>query len=59
MVFQRQNFFRVYKSSNEILIFLKEETHLLATTFEDVVFMTKLAYLFDIFNKLNQLNISL
>jgi len=49
----------VYKLRNEIFIFLKEENHALATTFEDKVFLTQLAYLCDIFAKLNQLNISL
>ena len=50
---------RVYELRNEIFIFLKEENHALATTFEDKVFLTHLAYLCDIFAKLNQLNISL
>ena len=49
----------VYKLRNEISIFVKEENHALATTFEDEVFLTQLAYLCDIFLKLNQLNISL
>ena len=40
-------------------MFLKEENHALATIFEDEVFLTQLAYLGDIFAKLNQLNISL
>ena len=47
---------RVYELRNEISIFLKEENHALATTFEDEVFLTQLAYLCDIFFKLNQLN---
>ena len=50
---------RVYKLRNKISIFLKEENHALATTFEDEAFLTQLAYLCDIFQKLNQLNISL
>lgn len=51
---------RVYDElRNEIFIFLKEENHTLATTFEDEVFLTQLAYLCDIFAKLNQLNVSL
>ena len=50
---------RVYELRNEIFIFLKEENHAFATTFEDEVFLTHLAYLCDIFAKLNQLNISL
>ena len=39
----------VYKLKNEISIFLKEENHALATTFEDEIFLTQLAYLCDIF----------
>ena len=50
---------RAYELRNEISIFLKEENHALATTFKDEVFLTQLAYLCDIFFKLNQLNISL
>ena len=48
----------VYELRNEIFIFLKEN-HALASTFENEVFVTHLAYLCDIFAKLNQLNISL
>ena len=40
---------RVYELRNEIFIFLKEENHTLATTFEDEIFLTQLAYLCDIF----------
>ena len=50
---------RVYELKNESFIFLKEENGALSTTFEDRVFLTQLAYLCDIFAKLNQLNISL
>ena len=50
---------RVYELRNEISIFLKEENHALATAFEDEVFLTQLAYLCDIFAKLNRLNLSL
>ena len=50
---------RVYKLRNEIIIFLKEKNHALATIIEDEVSLTQLAYLRDIFAKLNQLNISL
>ena len=32
---------RVYELRNEIAIFLKEENHALATTFEDEVFLTQ------------------
>ena len=48
-----------YELRNEIFIFLKKENHALATTFEDEVFLTQLAYLCNIFSKLNQLIISL
>ena len=51
--------FCVYELRSEINIFLKEEKHTVVTTFEDGVFQSKLAYLYDIFKKLNQLNISL
>ena len=50
---------RVHELRNEIFIFLKEENHALATTFENEVFLTHLAYLCNIFAKLNQLNILL
>ena len=49
----------MYELRSEIIIFLKEEKHSLIITFEDEVFQSKLAYLCDIFEKLNQLNISL
>ena len=45
---------QVYELRNEIFIFLKEENHALATSFEDEVFLTQLAYLCNIFAKLNQ-----
>ena len=44
---------RVYELRNKISIFLKEENHAFATTFEDEVFLTQLVYLCDIFLKLN------
>ena len=47
------------KKPHTIFIFLNEENHVLAITFEDEVFLTHLAYLCDIYAKLNQLNISL
>ena len=50
---------RVHKLRNEIFIFKKKESHAISTTFEDEVLLTQLAYLRDIFSKLNQLNISL
>ena len=42
---------RVYELKNKIFIFLKEN-HAFATTFEDEIFLTQLAYLCDIFAKL-------
>ena len=50
---------RVYKFRNGVFIFLKEENHALAITFENEVFFTQLAYHCEIFAKFNQLNISL
>ena len=49
----------MYELRSEIIIFLKEEKHSFVTRFEDGIFRSKLAYLRDIFEKLNQLNISL
>ena len=49
----------MYELRNEIFMFLKGENYALATTFEDEVFLTQLAYLCDNFATLNQLNISL
>ena len=49
----------MYELRNKIFIFLKEENHALAAVFEDEIFLTQLAYLCDIFEKLNQLNLSL
>ena len=50
---------RVYELRNKIFIFLKEENHALATTFEDEIFLTELVYLCVFFEKLNQLDILL
>ena len=49
----------MYELRNKIFKFLKEKNHALATTFEDEVFVIKLACLCDIVAKLYQLNISL
>ena len=57
-LFKGKVLFRVHKLRSEIIIFWKEK-YSLSTTFEDGVFQFKLAYLCDIFKKLNQLNISL
>ena len=40
---------RVYELKNEISIFLKKENHALATTLENEIFLTQLAYLCNIF----------
>ena len=48
-----------YELRNEISIFLKEESHVLAIAYEDEVFRTQLAYLCDNFAKLDQLNVAL
>ena len=37
---------RVYELRNEIFIFLKEDSHALAITLKDKVFLTQLAYLY-------------
>ena len=58
-LFKGKVLLRVYELRKEIFIFLKEENRALAITFEGEVFLTQLAYLCDIFLKLNQLNISL
>ena len=58
-LFKGKVFLRVYELRNEISIFLKEENHALASVFEDEIFLTQLAYLCDIFEKLNRLNLSL
>ena len=49
MVSKGKVFLHVYELRNKISIFLKEENRALATTFEDEVFPTQLAYLCDIF----------
>ena len=49
----------MYELKSEIIIFLKKEKPSFVTTFENGVFHSKLAYLCDIFEKLNQLNMSL
>ena len=53
-LFKGKVFLRLYELKNKIFIFSKEENHALATTFEDEVFLTQLAYLCNIFAKLNQ-----
>uniref|UniRef100_F6WI10 Uncharacterized protein n=1 Tax=Ciona intestinalis TaxID=7719 RepID=F6WI10_CIOIN len=50
---------RVYELRNEIANYLQEEKHQQAANFKDVNFLTNLAYLCDIFGKLNHLNTTL
>lgn len=49
---------RIYKLKNEIAIFLSEEGHKHAEEFYKL-FLMKLAYLVDVFEKLNLLNLQL
>ena len=49
----------VYELKNEISIFLEKESHALATTFEDEIFLIQWRISAIFFLKLNQLNISL
>ncbi|XP_077763998.1 protein FAM200A [Canis aureus] len=48
---------RVYELRNEIYIFLIEKQSHLANIFEDDIWVTKLAYLSDVFGILNELNL--
>ncbi|XP_045629875.1 protein FAM200A isoform X1 [Ursus americanus] len=48
---------RVYELRNEIYIFLTEKQSHLANTFEDDIWVTKLAYLSDVFGILNELSL--
>lgn len=50
---------RTFELRQEIYIFLKEEGHKYANEFSDEIFLIKLGYLCDIFEKLNALNTSL
>ncbi|XP_063813110.1 SCAN domain-containing protein 3-like [Pseudophryne corroboree] len=50
---------RVFKLHQELYSFLVEEKHECANNCLDTVFLSKLAYLCDIFDKLNALNLSL
>ena len=50
---------RTFELRQEIYIFLKEEGHKYADEFSDKIFLIKLAYLCDIFEKLNTMNTSL
>ena len=59
VAFRRQSSLTYVRIEKRIFIFLKEENHALAITFEDEVFLTQLGYLCDIFAKLNQLYVPL
>ncbi|XP_035920701.2 protein FAM200A [Halichoerus grypus] len=48
---------RLYELRNEIYIFLTEKQSHLANVFEDDIWVTKLAYLSDVFGILNELNL--
>ncbi|KAL4101100.1 hypothetical protein QTP88_012347 [Uroleucon formosanum] len=50
---------RTFELRKEIYVFIKEEGHKHASEFSNKKFLIKLAYLCDIFNKLNSLNTSL
>uniref|UniRef100_A0A8C6UXW9 Uncharacterized protein n=1 Tax=Neogobius melanostomus TaxID=47308 RepID=A0A8C6UXW9_9GOBI len=50
---------RLYELHNEVNVFLKEHPHSLAVVFEDAEWVARLAYLADVFSKLNELNLSL
>ncbi|XP_063766181.1 zinc finger BED domain-containing protein 5-like [Eleginops maclovinus] len=50
---------RVFELREEIRIFLEEEGHDLAVNYSDENFLTKVAYLSDMFQKLNELNLQM
>uniref|UniRef100_A0A8D1VLE0 Protein FAM200A n=1 Tax=Sus scrofa TaxID=9823 RepID=A0A8D1VLE0_PIG len=50
---------RVYELRSEIYMFLMEKQSLLATLFEDDTWVTKLAYVSDVFGILHELNVKL
>jgi hypothetical protein len=50
---------RVFQLSEEIAIFLSEKETSLANYFSDVSWLQQLAYLADVFNKLNEFNLSM
>lgn len=50
---------RVYELRNEVYVFLTEKQSQWANIFEDDIWVTKLAYLSDIFGILNELNLKL
>ncbi|KAJ4941766.1 hypothetical protein JOQ06_011640 [Pogonophryne albipinna] len=50
---------RLYELRNEVFVFLTEHLHPLAVQLEDDKWVARLAYLADVFTKLNELNLSL
>lgn len=50
---------RLYELRSEVSVFLTQHLHPLAVVFEDAEWVARLAYLADVFTKLNELNLSL
>lgn len=50
-------FFHEHELRNEIKVFLREHKYPLSSLFTDEIWLCKLAYLADIFLKLNELNL--
>jgi zinc finger BED domain-containing protein 5/7/8/9 len=52
-------FVRVFEMRQEIYIFLKEQNHDYAKNFVDPAWLCRLAYLADIFSRINDLNLTM
>ena len=52
-------FARVFDLKQELLTFLQSERHSCAESFQQIDFLLKVSYLCDVFEKLNQLNVSM
>lgn len=50
---------RLFELRSEVFVFLTEHLHPMAAVFEDAEWVARLAYLTDVFTKLNDLNLSL
>jgi hypothetical protein len=50
---------RFFELRTEIEVFLREKNSLLSDHFQDVIWLTKVTYLSDIFSLLNELNLSM
>ena len=50
---------RFFELRTEIEVFLREKNSLLSIHFQDIIWLTKVAYLSDIFSLLNELNLSM